>query len=311
MGNLPHPLVSIIIPLYNNSDYIEECLDSVINQKYKNIEIIVIDDGSSDNSAEIVERYKSVKLIKQANQGVTVARKTGVECATGEWIMFVDADDSVEEGIISSWLPQMREDVDIIIGKMKRNKEVSPEQLTYDLLEIRLFPRAPWLKIFRRGLFDNKDVLDIPRAIVWGEDLLMLLRLAMVSKGKIIYSKERNYRYRRHPSQITKTFRVTSDYEHLFHSLLERSIPPEKINNRLIRGLVSYRLHIFEIILRNARDTCDNVRESEWFRILNEDIVSYSYKPSKWFQMLLKHGNADNITRLRSFKWVFKCINAF
>ena len=88
--------VSVIIPMHNSSKHIEECLDSVINQTYKNIEIIVVDDNSTDNSAEIVERKKDsrIKLIKlERNLGVSKARNTGIDNATGKYICFLDSDD--------------------------------------------------------------------------------------------------------------------------------------------------------------------------------------------------------------------------
>lgn len=305
------PLVSIIIPLYNCSEYIEECLNSVLNQKFKDIEVIVVDDGSTDNSASIVDNYKNVRLIKQANQGVTAARKAGVEASNGEWIMFVDADDAVREEIISAWLPLMHEDVDIIIGKMPHERVVNADQLAYDILNIRRFPKAPWLKMFRRELFSKSKALDIPREIVWGEDMLMLLRLSEVATGNVVYSKERNYEYRRHSSQITKTYRVTSDYELIYYNLLLQSIPTIKMDFHFITVLIKFRLYIFERILKDTRYTHDDVRKSIWFEELLGDIKKIEYKPSLWYNTLLRFGNGNNYHRLHSIKWIFKCFNAY
>ncbi len=305
------PLVSIIIPLYNCEEYIEECLNSVMNQKFSNFEVIVVDDGSTDEGPRLVESYKDVKLVRQTNQGVTAARKTGVANAKGEWIMFVDADDTVKEEIISTWLPLMREDIDIIVGKMKSDKVATAQQLTYDIQDIRKFPKAPWLKLFRRSLFDSSDALDIPREIVWGEDMLMLLRLSMVAKGKVAYSTEKdNYEYRRHSSQVTKTFRVTSEYEKLYNTLLFESIAPDKQDLHFLKGSIKYRLSVLERILKDSRFTGDDVRNSEWFATLKEDIKKANYRPTLWFRTLLRFGTADNIHRLRSIKWIYRCFNA-
>lgn len=88
---------SIIIPIYNVEQYLAQCLDSVINQTYKNIEIICVNDGSTDNSLKILEEYeqkdKRIKIINQENQGVSVARNTGIEKSNGDYILFVDSDD--------------------------------------------------------------------------------------------------------------------------------------------------------------------------------------------------------------------------
>ena len=92
-------LVSVIVPVYNVAPYLREALDSVVNQTYKDLEIIIVDDGSDDGSASICEEYASsdprIKLIHQANNGLSGARNTGLESATGDFVSFVDSDDSV------------------------------------------------------------------------------------------------------------------------------------------------------------------------------------------------------------------------
>ncbi len=88
--------VSVIIPVYNNSPYLGECLDSVVNQTYKNLEIIIIDDKSTDNSLEVIRKYhdKRIKVISlKKNSGVAIARNNGVKIATGDYICFLDSDD--------------------------------------------------------------------------------------------------------------------------------------------------------------------------------------------------------------------------
>ena len=89
-------MVSVIIPVYNSSKYLKECLDSVLNQTYKNLEIIIIDDKSTDNSVDIINSYKDkrIKLIKlKKNSGVSVCRNKGIEKASGDYITFIDSDD--------------------------------------------------------------------------------------------------------------------------------------------------------------------------------------------------------------------------
>jgi len=100
------PKISIIIPLYNLEDYISKCIESIINQTYKNIEIIIINDGSTDKSVKICESYSNIdsriKIIHQGNQGPSVARQTGIDIATGEFISFVDGDDWIEPDMIET-----------------------------------------------------------------------------------------------------------------------------------------------------------------------------------------------------------------
>ena len=88
------PKISVIIPVYNSEKYLAQCIENILCQSYKNLEVIVINDGSTDKSAGIAKKYP-VKLINQENSGVYVARNLGIDCATGEYIHFMDADDLI------------------------------------------------------------------------------------------------------------------------------------------------------------------------------------------------------------------------
>ena len=93
-------LVSVVIPVYNVEKYVEKCLDSVINQTYQNLEIIIVNDGSTDNSLSVCQKKKlsdsRIKLINKENGGLSSARNAGIECAQGEFICFIDSDDWIE-----------------------------------------------------------------------------------------------------------------------------------------------------------------------------------------------------------------------
>jgi len=99
--NKPLPLISIIVPIYNIAEYASECIQSLINQTYKNIEIILVDDGSTDHSPvicdEFAEQDERIKVIHKRNGGLSDARNAGLDVATGEYIGFVDGDDWVDE----------------------------------------------------------------------------------------------------------------------------------------------------------------------------------------------------------------------
>lgn len=95
------PLISIIIPVYNSERYLEKCVNSVLNQTYKNLEIILVDDGSTDLSPRMCDAFSvqdsRIKVIHQENQRQAAARNTGIEVASGEYIMFVDSDDYIAD----------------------------------------------------------------------------------------------------------------------------------------------------------------------------------------------------------------------
>lgn len=103
-----NPLISIIIPIYNTEKYLPRCLDSVVHQTYNNLEIILIDDGSTDNSYQIAKDYSAkdsrIKLIHQKNQGLSGARNTGIGKSTGKYISFIDSDDEVKSNFIEKLL---------------------------------------------------------------------------------------------------------------------------------------------------------------------------------------------------------------
>lgn len=133
------PLVSIIVPVYNVEAYIEECLDSIVDQTYNNIEIIVVDDGSTDNSYQKIQLYLTdnrVQLIKQENKGLSGARNTGLRAATGKYILFVDSDDYIETTTIKEVVEKLEKNqVDLIRfnGKAFLDEIYAPiEQNVYD-----------------------------------------------------------------------------------------------------------------------------------------------------------------------------------
>ena len=99
-----NPLISVIVPVYNVEEYLKKCVDSIINQTYKNLEIILVDDGSTDNSSLIcdtyAEKYEQIKVIHKKNGGLSDARNVGIDLAKGEYLTFIDSDDWIKEGFI-------------------------------------------------------------------------------------------------------------------------------------------------------------------------------------------------------------------
>ena len=147
--------VSIIVPVYNKEKYIDECIQSIINQTYKKIEIIIVDDGSTDDSEKIIKKYinskSKIEYIKQHHQGGSVARNRGLEVATGDYIMFFDADDVLELDAIESMLEKNDEN-DIIIGNYHIMNEDN------NLIDSK--------KIIKKNIIDKKNIFkkyyDIP-----------------------------------------------------------------------------------------------------------------------------------------------------
>lgn len=134
--------VSVIIPVYNVEKYLEECLDSVVNQTLKEIEIICINDGSIDNSVKILEKYRNkysnIKVINQKNLGVGRARNVGVKLAKGEYIFFLDSDDYIEvDALEKCYIEAKQNKLDVVLIDSKKLCEIKEnEWKIYDFLEI-------------------------------------------------------------------------------------------------------------------------------------------------------------------------------
>lgn len=132
--NTPYePLVSIIIPCYNREKYISQAIESALNQTYPNTELIVVDDGSSDNSVSVIESYgEQIKLIKQANKGVSSARNTGFSAASGDYIIFLDSDDWLSLDIIESHIKTVLKwpEVDICCADSASIRNTNLSQIT-------------------------------------------------------------------------------------------------------------------------------------------------------------------------------------
>ena len=201
------PKVSIIIPVYNVKPYVAEALDSVINQTYKNLEIIVIDDGSNDGSEKICDEYAKkdnrIKLIHQENRGLSAARNTGLDNMSGEYVAFLDSDDVFElEAIEKSLQAMLYNNVDCVVFKRidcktKRNgklKQLSKDTIVPKMSEgiysrqeaLRLIANrkinfAVWNKLYKSYIWKN---LRFPDGIVY-EDVYLILQI--IDKTKNIY----------------------------------------------------------------------------------------------------------------------------
>ena len=120
-------MISVIVPVYNVETYLEECLDSIQNQTYTDFEVLLVNDGSTDRSKAICERYckenRRFHLLNQENQGLSAARNTGVAASRGEFIVFVDSDDMILANYLETLIHYMREDVDIVESQFTVSNE--------------------------------------------------------------------------------------------------------------------------------------------------------------------------------------------
>ncbi|MDE6851318.1 MAG: glycosyltransferase [Lachnospiraceae bacterium] len=203
-------LISVIVPVYNVKNYLHRCIDSIINQTYSNLEIILIDDGSTDDSGQICDSYqdidKRIRVFHKKNGGASSARNLGLDKARGEFIGFVDSDDYIRKDMYESLYSGMKDDVDIVCcgivllfpAKMRRKSELygkaeetvcySRQEALKELLLVRGLDFSPCNKLYRRELFQGirfpagKTCEDYP--VIYE---LMKKSRNIVSNGKVRY----------------------------------------------------------------------------------------------------------------------------
>ena len=213
-----NPKVSIIVPVYNVEKYLSKCLDSLISQTLKDIEIIVVNDGATDNSPKIIEEYAQkdfrIKSINQKNQGLSGARNTGLMNAKGEFITFVDSDDWLDEDFIEKlYRSAINNNCDIAIGGMKRQREktfkyrlnYSEEKVYTNLQEKLNICRIPTCcyacgKLFKKELIQNR----LFKKGVYFEDVLWTPYVIKESKS-LVTIPNTYYFYRANASSIVKS----------------------------------------------------------------------------------------------------------
>ena len=150
-------LLSIIVPVYNVENYLNKCIESILLQTYKNIEVILVDDGSTDLSGKICDKYKRkdkrVKVIHKANEGLVKARKTGIEYASGEVVAYVDGDDWIEMDMYSSMIEHMDDNVDVVTsGLIYEWKDHERRKIVKDGLKTGFYNRNEIEKVWCKTL---------------------------------------------------------------------------------------------------------------------------------------------------------------
>lgn len=164
--------VSIIVPVYNTEKYLKKCIDSMINQTEKDIEIIVINDGSKDNADDIIKSFvdKRIKYIKKDNEGIGKTRNIGIKAAEGEYLMFIDSDDYIENDCIEKMYKKSMEDnLDILVSNFyeDRNNNITEVKLeTFKTASLKEDPTiinkinlGPCNKIYKRDLIVDNNIL--------------------------------------------------------------------------------------------------------------------------------------------------------
>lgn len=289
------PLISIIIPCFNAEKTLEKCLKSVVQQSYANLEIIIIDDGSTDETSLIYNKFQSnderILVLKQQNSGVSKARNTGVKAATGDYICFVDSDDWAELNYCSelySLLVGENADISIVEasyedenGNVLCSKPISDEKI-FDgnralvlLLEDQEIQSHPWGKLFKADLLKN---VHFPENLKCFEDYSTLFKI-FNKAVKVIKSNEKLYHYIQREDSLSHNLSPATAYQ-FFLAIMEvfefwRNSAKVGDRNKIIKNIVRKLLMVLKRITRNTKE--DEMKsEKEEIRRAFNSFLKYS-----------------------------------
>lgn len=287
--------ISIIIPTYNSKNYLIRCIDSLLLQTYKNIEIIVVDDGSTDGTEEVIKKnyVNKIMYIKQLNSGVSSARNKGIELATGDYIFFVDADDTIDENVLVDLVSNLRDETLIginhcICTKSKKNKNIYPQSiyLKNEFIEDALNGKI--LGVVWGYLFDSSIVKKIKfdTNTSYLEDMIFIIEYLNASKIKnVSYINNNNfYNYYLNENSVTSSSKnIVEKCKDFIYSL---EIVNEITNNEYEELIENKKI----ILLEKEMRLCKKIEEYK--EICNEvKINKYvgNNKLIKVFEILYKN----------------------
>ncbi len=287
--------LSVIIPVYNASRYLEKCLNSIIPLLHTNGEILLVDDGSTDESLNLClsysEKYENLKTIHQVNAGVSCARNTGIEAAKGTYLMFVDSDDFVDFSLISDLLRAIG-DYDFAIAgyslyddiKKKvintfpcRDTEGTIQNLT-ELIDNYIYPPfllGPCFKLFKRSIVIDNEI-RFPKDISYCEDAMFVFDYLKYAKSFVSVCNS-GYFYRQHGSETlsTKFKEDLFDCEVMLNQKIEEFVRVNHQEEKL--PLIEERL-FGSLIIYLRKLACSTLTLTESKNVLSKQVKKYNLK---------------------------------
>lgn len=288
-----NPLVSIIVPVYNVGIYLEDALNSLSEQTYDNLEFILIDDGSEDESGEICDGFSKsdsrFKVYHKENNGVSSARNIGIEKALGKYVMFLDADDKLEKNAVERLIGVIQnENVDVVVfeysvdfpdGSTTQNlhPELSGKMSIHDAIKYSIMPtnRFLWSKIYKADIVKN---IRFDTTLHLGEDTVFACN-AMIQGEKAFFLSEALYHYVQSDASATRKpffdVRMLSGKE-AYWQLVElcKQHYPDLVNIA-IKQYVELLMTIIMDMFKNPEDNKENIR------IYSKEVRKYTRKAIK------------------------------
>ena len=282
------PIVSVIVPVYNAEKYLKQCIDSIVEQTYENLEIILVNDGSLDSSGCICDDFATkdqrIKVIHMENAGVSSARNTGLRISDGKYIMFVDADDKITAECIEILVKAIEQyDVDIAFGKsftsdygkgkmeeaiVWQNDEALRECLRYCISTF-----SVWAKLYRKDFIGSTE---FSTNIKVNEDALFMFELCC-KKPKVVNISDEIYYYRPNENSVSRS-KYSDKFEDIL-SVAERKyqVVKEHFPDLLYLAentLLKARMNLLKILCVRTRGEKKNL-EVELIRYIKKNYKSH------------------------------------
>lgn len=319
-------LVSVIIPCFNNAQYLRRCVDSVLTQTYDNFEIIVVDDGSTDNPALALEGIDDPRLhslITMPHHGVSTTRNVGIYHSTGEYIVFIDGDDWIESNHIEQMVNAMRQadcamimmQIDYpdgnhvdnsIVNFFKSNRVIGHRD--FNLLFENYLLSSPCNKIYRTSLVKQLNYLQFDRLITYGEDLLFNLEYFKMLKSVVLLPVT-TYHYVKHNDSSTPRFHPNTAYTLSQISTMTKRLFGSNLSQGSLKILMKHYLWGFINLHHRDSNLTDSQICAEIGLILalpdfrEAKSVLSSIGLSRNVQLLMKYGNPFIIHKCLKLKF--------
>jgi len=315
--------ISVIVPIYNLEGYLEECLNSIINQTLQNIEIILINDGSTDNSIRIMKKYERndsrIKIINQVNIGQGGSRNVGIKHSSSEYLMFIDGDDTIEANMCEILYNIINtKQSDIATCRYRRikedgtftnqlSKEISSSfNIDYfkDILSLK-YPSVTWNAIYKRELF-IKNNLYFPN--MYYEDIAFIFKLFFFSKS-VTFTNEVLYNWRIREGSITRTIdkKQINDIFSIF-DITFKFLNENKCYKQYKSEFISRCFKRVNLLIKRTEDFSEDQDISFYFQYISTKIKECTYLnrnnllviKKSYFAVYLKY--LENIAIMDSYK---------
>ncbi len=290
-------LVSIIVPIYNADKYLSRCVDSILKQTYPHFELLLIDDGSTDNSASICDQYARqdarISVVHQANAGVSVARNSGLKKAQGQYITFVDADDTISPTYLSDFLPCSTELAiqGVILQNKKGEKSYQQHTSSYIAVETKRMEafieaeissntKGPVAKLFQRNIIETYHLSFNPQ-YSYGEDHLFVLEFIKHCQSIAIIDTCNYTYFLQHENSITNShlpYKELSAYAREAYQLRQELIAQLGIEqDKYNRFILEERAHLIYQSIYSLYTIQGNQAKAERLAFI-ESVYEYDYE---------------------------------